>query len=201
MEATKILLSEEELKLVQDTHFLLTKNRIIEKTKQLFGDLADILRKDVEAAGLRLPEAVHLFSPKVFKGEYYNQLPYVMLDYPRVFAKDDVLAMRTMFWWGNFFSVTLQLKGYYQQLFAPALLANKKMLVMQGFHVSVSGDEWRHDFAPENYVPVQTDGNNLEKAVEGEYLKIAVRVPLADWNNAPELISGHQRSIIRLLAG
>lgn len=64
MEATKILLSAEELMMVQDTHFLLTKNNIIEKTKQLFGDLATSLRNDIEGMGPRLPEAVHLFLQK-----------------------------------------------------------------------------------------------------------------------------------------
>lgn len=124
-----------------------------------------------------------------------------MLDYPRVFSKDDVLAMRTMFWWGNFFSVTLQLKGSYQQLFAGALLANKKMLAMQGFRVSVSGDEWRHDFREDNYELIDAEGNNLEKAAGCEYLKIAVQISLGDWNKALELISGYQRSVIGLLAG
>ena len=201
MGATKILLSAEELKMVQDTHFLLTKHNIIEKTIQLFGDLAALLQHDIYNMGPRLPEVVHLFSPKVFKGEYYNKLPYVMLDYPRIFGKNDMLAMRTMFWWGNFFSVTLQLKGSYQQLFAPTLLAYKKMLAMQGFHVSISDDEWRHDFEPGNYEPIHADGSNLEKAMEGTFLKIAVPLSLADWNNAPKLISEHQRSIISMLAG
>ena len=50
-------------------------------------------------------------TPKIAKGENYLQLPYVLLDYPRCFDKENIFAIRTMFWWGNFFSITLHLSG------------------------------------------------------------------------------------------
>jgi hypothetical protein len=197
MEVAKILLSPEELTLVQDTHWLLTKNNIIEKTKLLFGKLAASLQEKIEAKKEKLPQAVQLFSPKIFKGEYYQGLPYVMLDYPRVFSKDEVLAMRTMFWWGNFFSVTLQLKGEYQQMFAPSLLRNKEQLAEEGFHVAVSTDEWRHDFSADNYE--QINGGNLNKALDGPFVKIAVQVPLSHWNDAEKLVGAHQNALVEML--
>lgn len=197
MEGAKILLSQEELNLVQDTHWLLTKNNIIEKTKQLFGRLADPLQDKVAGHMEKLPQAVLLFSPKIFKGEYYQGLPYVMLDYPRIFSKDDVFAMRTMFWWGNFFSVTLQLKGSYQQLFGPVLMQYREQLANDGFCVAVSNDEWRHDFEAGNYQPIS---EYLSKAMEGAFLKIAVRVPLSRWNDAEELLAAHQHKLLEILA-
>jgi hypothetical protein len=200
MEATKILLSEEELNLVQDTHWLLTKNNIIEKAKALFGGLAASLQDEINSNASKLPEVIHLFSPKVFKGEYYQGLPYVMLDYPRVFTRDDVLAMRTMFWWGNFFSVTLQLKGSYQQQYGEKLLQNKRLLAEKGFYVSVSEDEWRHDFHPDNYVPVELNNDKLERAIKGPFIKLAARIPLSHWNDALQLVGEYQLAIIGLLA-
>lgn len=198
MDAAKITLSPEELSLVQDTHWLLTKNSIIEKTKLLFGRLAASLQKEIDDKKEKLPQAVHLFSPKISKGEYYQGLPYVMLDYPRVFSKDEVLAMRTMFWWGNFFSITLQLKGGYQQLYAPVLMQNKERLMENGFYVSVSADEWRHDFSAENYEVMNT--GNLDKALKAAFVKIAVQVPLSEWNDAERLIRKHQHDVIKMLA-
>ena len=196
---TKVLLSEEELSLVQNTHWLLTKNNIIEKAKGMFGSLATSLQNEIEQQKDKLPEAIHLFSPKVFKGEYYQGLPYVMLDYPRVFTRDDVFAIRTMFWWGSFFSVTLQLKGSYQQLFAPVLLDKRAKLSRRGFYVCVSTEEWRHDFEPGNYERIQLTGTNMEKAMSGAFVKIAVQVPLSQWNDAAQLLRGHQKGIIELL--
>jgi hypothetical protein len=196
---TKILLSEEELSLVQNTHWLLTKNNIIEKAKSMFGSLATTLQNEVEQQKDKLPEATLLFSPKIFKGEYYQGLPYVMLDYPRIFTRDHVFAMRTMFWWGNFFSVTLQLKGSYQQLFAPVLMDKTAKLARRGFYICVSTDEWRHVFEPGNYERIQPTCTNLDMAMEGAFVKIAVQVPISQWNDAVQLLRGHQKGIIELL--
>jgi hypothetical protein len=200
MEATKILLSADELNLVQNTHWLLTKNNIIEKAKAMFGGLAASMQDEINANAHKLPEIIHLFSPKVFKGEYYQGLPYVMLDYPRVFTKEDVLAIRTMFWWGNFFSVTLQLKGSYRQLYGDKLLQNRELLAAKGFYVSVSEDEWRHDFQPDNYVPVELNSDKLEQAIKGPFVKLAAKIELSHWNDALQLVGEYQLAMIRLLA-
>lgn len=200
MEGTKILLSAEELELVQNSRWLLTKNNIIEKAKELFGGLAASLVQQTARYESHFPQAVHLYSPKVFKGEYYQGLPYVMLDYPRIFTKDDVFAIRTFFWWGNFFSVTLQLKGSYQQLYAPVLLKHKELLAEQGFYIALSDDEWRHDFEPDNYQPLAAGSELFEQMINGKFLKIALRLPLACWNEASALIERHHTTIINVLA-
>ena len=69
----------------------------------------------------RLPAEVAEISPKISKGENYNGLPYVMFDYPRFFTKENVFAVRTFFWWANYFSVTLHLKGEYKEMFAETI--------------------------------------------------------------------------------
>jgi len=62
-------------------------------------------------------------SPKISRGENYLGLPYLVLDYPRLFRPDAVLAIRTFFWWGHFFSSTLQLSGGYKTEFLSRLQA------------------------------------------------------------------------------
>ena len=32
---------------------------------------------------------------------------------PAVFSKENIFAIRTMFWWGNFFSISLHVSGKY----------------------------------------------------------------------------------------
>ncbi len=199
MEGTKILLSAEELSLVQDTHWLLTKNNIIEKTKVLFGSLAESLVNHTTRYQNHFPQAVHMCSPKVFRGDYEG-LPYVMLDYPRVFGKDDVFAIRTFFWWGNYFSITLQLKGRYHQQYLPALIKHKELLAEQGFHIARSEDEWRHDFEPDNYQPIIKGDELFENTLNGKFVKLAVQVPLSHWNEAGVLIEKHHNTIIGILA-
>src|SRR5258706_1001549 len=93
-------------------------------------------------------------SPKISKGENYKGLPWMVLDYPRAFGREDVLAIRTLFWWGHYFSVTLHLKGRYKTLFLPVIQERITLLAAAGFHANVSEEEWRHELDPENDLPL-----------------------------------------------
>ncbi|HEX6916286.1 MAG TPA: hypothetical protein VF145_13645, partial [Chitinophagaceae bacterium] len=104
-----VKLSKEELDLVTNAGFILTKNRIIGKVYDMFGLLSETFRQ--QAAGF--PDEMSRAQAKISKGENYLGLPWVMMDYPRLFSKTDVFAVRCFFWWGNFFSITLQLSGKY----------------------------------------------------------------------------------------
>ncbi|RYG35601.1 MAG: hypothetical protein EOO01_31385, partial [Chitinophagaceae bacterium] len=104
MNSSKLQLSAEELTMVQDSHWLLTKNSIMQKANVLFGECAAWLQANFPSQPS--DHAVLFNSPKIARGENYEGLPYVMLDYPRLFGKENIFAFRTMFWWGNFISVT-----------------------------------------------------------------------------------------------
>ena len=61
-------------------------------------------------------------SPKISKGENYKGLPWLVLDYPRYFNKEDIFAIRTLFWWGNFFSITLHISGKYKMRYEKKII-------------------------------------------------------------------------------
>ncbi|HUS03429.1 MAG TPA: hypothetical protein VMY77_16935, partial [Chitinophagaceae bacterium] len=102
----KIQLSPEELELVNTTQWILSKHAITKKVYDLFGDLSLELKNEAHSYNYLFPENLQYQSGKISKGENYRLLPYVILDYPAFFWKDRIFAIRTMFWWGNFFSVT-----------------------------------------------------------------------------------------------
>src|SRR5664279_575656 len=104
MEEAKIKLSEDELLLVQNAGIILTKNAIMQKAVSLFSLLAEGMKTESENA--QLPVEVMVAMPKISKGEHYKGLPYVVLDYPRLFTQENIFAIRTLFWWGNYFSIT-----------------------------------------------------------------------------------------------
>jgi len=113
MPTTNVELSKNELELVSSSEFILTKNRIIEKVYNLFGALSEQYKAALNEHREILPVDIFKTPPKIYKGENYLSLPYVMMDYPRMFSKEDVFAIRSFFWWGNYFSITLQLSGKY----------------------------------------------------------------------------------------
>jgi hypothetical protein len=179
----KIQLSEEELKLVQNAQWLLTKNVIIVKVYHLFGDIAAWQQQHVSAG-------IFPSSPKISRGENYKGLPYVMLDHPRLFGKEDVFAVRTMFWWGHYFSVTLHLKGMYQQKYRDLIIANRQLLQQHDFYISIGEDEWRHELTEDNYrllSRLQADelGTRL---LATDFCKLSAKISLHQWDKSKEMI-------------
>ena len=199
MNAAKIQLSAEELSLVQNAGWLLTKNTIIEKVFALFGDLAHQLRDNFDARSGMLPAEVLVPSPKISKGENYRGLPWVMLDYPRLFNRDDAFAIRTMFWWGHFLSVTLHLKGEYKKRYEQQLLNNFSLLTTKQFYVCVSGEEWRHEFEEDNYKPLtQLNSSDIEKILlANNFCKLSAKISLPQWNHSKELLIDLHETIIK----
>ena len=174
----KVRLSAEEMRLVRDPAWILTKNSVMGKVVAMFGELSGGWKE-----------------PKISKGENYKGLPWVMLDYPRVFGKEDVYAIRTFFLWGHAFSITLHLKGIYREKFLPAILARRAELAAAGFGMGISDDEWAHEHTEETYGPLRAGemGARIEMAGDRPWLKLSARVGLEHWDEAPEkLLALHQ---------
>ena len=182
--------------LVMQPGWILTKNSIIKKVVGLFAALSDEYRGLLQSP----------ISPKISKGENYQGLPYVMLDYPRLFGREDVLAVRTFFWWGHAFSVTLHLKGEYLRRYRPLLRRGWAVLAEAGFHVGVSDDEWRHEHVPENYRPIVSaddlDGDALrdDEGSDLTFLKLSAACGLERWEEAQTILGGLFRVLVDVLA-
>lgn len=197
----KIQLSAEELELVQDAGWLLTKNKVIDKVFALFGEVAHNVR-DIVLPTSVLPDEVLAVSPKISKGENYKGLPYVMLDYPRLFGKEDIFAIRVMFWWGNFISITLHLKGKYKEQYVPAIVQKLSLLQQHHFAVSISDDEWRHEFEEDNYRLLSAyDSPAIEKILSANaFCKLSSKIPLQRWNEASKLLEELYKVILNSIS-
>ncbi len=169
---TNLQLSAAEMELVCNADWLLTKNRIIEKVYGMLGEVAEQVRGDFGP------------SPKISRGENYQGLPWVMLDYPRRFGKEDSFAVRVFFWWGNFFSITLHLKGAWLQQYKAGIPEQFSLLEKNEFHICVSDNEWRHEFTADNYVPVKEIGAPAlkERLQVAGFCKLSVKIPLEEWS-------------------
>jgi len=108
---TKIQFLPAEMAFVSSPDIILTKNAIVQKIKSFLEEIQikqfDILKK----YSSKLPAEVLKISPKISRGENYKGLPWLVLDNPSYFQHNNIFAVRTMFWWGNFFSITLHLSG------------------------------------------------------------------------------------------
>ncbi|MBK8610102.1 MAG: hypothetical protein IPL84_09165 [Chitinophagaceae bacterium] len=197
---SKLTLSDEEQQLVHNTHWILTKRVIIEKAGALLGTLSEAFKTQVANSKQSLPLAVLHTTPKIARGENYRQLPYVLLDYPRQFTGPDIFAVRTMFWWGNFFSITLLISGVYKDMFAQQLLKN--LIVNDaGYFICINKSQWHHHFEDDNMVPVKARSEQEIRDIieQKEFIKIAIKFPLHQWNEANILLEESFKKIIGLL--
>jgi len=200
MKETKIKLSEEELLLVQNAAVILTKNAIIQKAISLFGMLADDMKAMLEKASL--PEDVKMATPKISRGENYKGLPYAILDYPRLFTHENIFAIRTMFWWGNYFSITLHLKGNYKDMYQAAVNKNISLLAEKQFNICISPDQWRHELQDDNYISLSrvTEKEILALIQKNQFLKLSAKVEFAHWDDSAIILMGLFTQIIQVLA-
>lgn len=182
-----------EMELVQNSNWILTKRRIVDKVCLMFGMLADeydlFLTKKINQSD-SLPSEVLVIPPKISKGENYQGLPYVVLDYPRYFDKKNIFAVRTFFWWGNFFSSTLQLKGKYKNQTMPIIASNYSLFKKNNYYISTGSDEWDFRFNKKNLTPL--GGLNMHKwmetITEKEFIKLSSKIPLVQWNQADKFL-------------
>jgi hypothetical protein len=201
MNDANLTLSPSQLSLASDPGIILAKNAVIEKVYSLFGILSGYQERDIQPIRKSLEEALDI-PPKISRGESYLGLPYVILDFPRYFRPHDVLAIRTMFWWGNFFSVTLHLKGNYREIFGQRILDRYELVRELGFYAGIGTDEWEHHFGEDNYLSVdmieEDEWQALYKA--RNFTKLALRFPVSDFNQMEEQLPEAYRRIIRILA-
>ena len=148
----------------------------------------------LEAEGLPL----NWDTPKISRGENYKGLPWVVLDCPRAFGREDVLAIRTLFWWGHYFSVTLHLKGKYKDMYLPVIREHIHVLAGAGFHLSISDDEWRHELDSHNYQPI-VEGMDTTILDERTFLKLSAKCGLDRWEEADSVLLELYGILISLL--
>jgi hypothetical protein len=201
MNAAKIHLSPNELAMIRDAQWLLTKNNIITKVYDLFGELAADWTKIFGEHAANMGEEIVLFTPKISRGENYNGLPYVMLDYPRCFGKEDIFAIRTLFWWGNFVSITLHLKGRYQKQFVPLVVRNKSLLEKIEFVIVNGMDEWEHDINTANSIALSSVDGSTADWLNRPFFKLAARVELSEWNEMKVILPKLYGELCKAVAG
>ncbi len=162
--------------MIENTDFLITKVKIISEIVILFETTKERLRDTLEKSSINLISATELNNGRVFKGEYYRKLPFVTLDFPRIFEKGNIFAYRTMFWWGNFFSFTLHLQGEYLEQYRAKLVSNFEMLLDQDIYICVGETPWEYHYEKNNYTKLEFQHKKLIE--NNSFIKLSKKIPL-----------------------
>lgn len=192
---------------MQNADLILTKNQIIQKVKLLLEDLQNEFIVYLKEYQNNLPIEIHTSTPKISRGENYLGLPFLILDYPRCFNKDtnppgeaNTFAMRTMFWWGNFFSITLHLSGSYKKLVEQNIIKGYSLLKKEKYFISVSENEWEHHFEKNNFerIDILSKAAFVKTIRENTFIKVAYKIPLTKWDTASIQLFQHFKVLLEI---
>jgi hypothetical protein len=182
MDEAKIQFSPAEMELMNNAGIILTKNRVLQKIKHLL----EGIQEEMVHRAYREPDLIssEIFqaSPKISKGENYQGLPYLVLDYPRHFDSVNIFAIRTLFWWGHTFSSTLHLAGDQKEAFLPLIEEGFDLLKEQHYSIGLNEDPWQHHFEEDNYRSIADMDKDsfIHYCRQYDHLKIAKQWPLWD---------------------
>ncbi|NJN25258.1 MAG: hypothetical protein HC819_04405 [Cyclobacteriaceae bacterium] len=133
---------------------------------------------------------------KISKGENYHGLPYQMLDFPAIFSKESIFAFRTMFWWGNFFSVTLHLQGEALKKYRKNICAHINELSSEGFFVSTGPTPWEYHYESENYKLI--DIEDVARLAQENFIKLSKKIELENWAQLPFFAASQFQMLMQL---
>ncbi|MEK6476958.1 hypothetical protein WJR50_05460 [Catalinimonas sp. 4WD22] len=184
-----VQITDKELTYLEDLDFLLTRHGINKKINQLLLETEAGLKHFIQSHSIPFPDNIKYKAGKIAKGENYRLLPYFILDYPRQFHRNSIFALRTMCWWGHYFSVTLQLAGKSLKELRPALIENAEKLQQQEVYLYINEDDpWQHHLDDKNYISLKTltEDELRTKIRELPYIKLMSTLRLEDWEELPD---------------
>lgn len=196
MHEPKIRLSPPELELFCNAEMILTKNTVLQKTVELLSNVQNEVLARMPALFQTSP------YPKISKGENYLGLPYVVLDYPRIAGGEDLFFIRSFFWWGNFYSSTLQLSGRFKTDFCEKVERAYPLLAATGYFVGTGEDPWVHHFQESNYRKISglSAGAFATVLEERKHIKVAAHWPLPEWDAAEKNLVKSWSLLMELIA-
>jgi hypothetical protein len=171
MQNSSFKLTNKEFELILFTEYPLLKKNAIEKIQAHLHELGEQLIKN-QLITRPLPTT----SYKISKGENYLNLPYLVLDLPKIDGNHFPILCRTLFWWGKYFSfnVFIRKDAYDMVSFEKKI----KSQSMKGIHVLQSDKIWQQDLDTEDYNQVSKWPENI--ITEGPYLKLSIKHPIEE---------------------
>ena len=140
----------------------------------------DEIKSFIEKEKIIFPKHVDSRTGKIFRGENYNGLPYLILDYPKYFGKDSVYAFRTMFWWGKYFSCTLHLTPLPKEI-------NYNNLLRKDIYICVNDNPWQYHYEKDNYIRVDALSEKKLKTIlrKNNFIKLSRKIDLKSYKKLP----------------
>lgn len=198
---TKLSLNQEELVLVNNKSLIDSKRKVLSHIVELLGDAENSIHQLVADYRHLLPDEMISKRGKISRGENYKGYPWVVLDHPALFGKVDFMAFRTLFWWGDSFSLIFQAGGKYLSGFGTEKFIASLSQQFPELLVCIGESPWEHHYERDNYTMLSDDFNvaSFHSHCNGKnFLKIAFRFPLKRINEMNFLLTERMTAMLEL---
>ena len=179
MQQPKLVLSQKELEALGDREFLLLKRNVTDKLLRELNEVKLAVKSSTAFSSINFPEGTDMWVGKISKGENYLGLPYLVLDFPKLFSKKEVLAFRTMIWWGRLVSCTL-LKSVEDKGEVRRITERLRAMKNKNVWICIHESPWHHHFGLDNYVKLES--LRAEEVIacvsRSGFIKLARKIPI-----------------------
>jgi hypothetical protein len=185
LKVPEIDFSPDEISLIHDHRIFDLKAGIISKITRLFSGIEEQLHTDLESVKFDFPDNCRLRSGKISKGENYRNCPYLVLDYPRLFSKKDIFSIRTIFWWGHYFSNAFIIGGNSYHKYIDRFIEESERLRKTGWYLCVHHNPWKLELDDSNFRPFSdlSSAEIMEHMKRYTFLKVAAVYPVDQYRS------------------
>ncbi len=176
------MFSSEEIELLQNSEMFVLKRKIFEKLSQQAGCVIDSLKAANHKNGFKFPDYVNLTNGKISKGENYEQLPWMMIDFPFYFSKQKSFAFRTFIGWSKGVTCSLLLTGECLNHYEGVLRNNLQMLNNMNVGFCEHPHPWVHNFDcnQQNFVEHLDSARVAAHISHHDYIKLSCFLPMSE---------------------
>jgi len=178
------LFSKKEILTLNEDSFFRTKKIVTEKIFHQFSETVSAIQSTPSFKKISFQKGTDITTGKISKGENYLGLPFIILDFPRLFSPEKILAFRTMIWWGNFVSCTLLISGEQVLLAKKNLVNHLSALKKKNVFVCINASPWHHHFETGNFLSMKSLSKQDAASILANlvFVKVARKIPVSEIN-------------------
>ena len=171
----------EELTFCSSSYPMVLREDILKKVSLVFEHTRQELLPFIKQQSI-FPEGSDLKTGKISKGERYRAMPWMVLDFPRYNAGNEIMLYRVFFLWAEGFRFVLHLSGKDTMTrFEP--LIKEQMPSDKGIEIAFTGPQWQHHQEHDYFKKFDSETNLPESP---SFIKLSKHLPLASGLEVPE---------------
>ena len=143
-----------EVKLLNTVDIFLHKPAIMKKAEANLTALKQEVIKTLSQAPHPCPPESDIVKGQIVRGENHKGFPFISLDMPQMFSKNQMFTYRTLFWWGHDLIFSLILKQENQAPLIEKLIQLKEHPEWEDIQLAIALTPWEWEKDMNNFIPL-----------------------------------------------